>query len=114
MKARDVACKAAELMHTRKGGDVVILDLGQLSSATDFFVICSAESDTQVRAVADAVIAGLEGEGVRITHLEGYQERRWVLIDCFDVVVHIFLADVREYYALERLWGDAPLEKIEG
>ncbi len=114
MNARETAGKAAELMLTRKGGDVVILDLGNLSSATDFFVICSAESDTQVRAVADAVIEGLEAEGVRICHLEGYQERRWVLLDCFDVVIHIFLGDVREFYSLERLWGDAPLEKVVG
>ena len=84
-----------------------------LSSATDFFVIGSAESDAQVRAIADAVIEGIESGGNRIYHLEGYQEQRWILIDCIDVVIHIFLADVREFYALERLWGDAPLEKVE-
>ncbi len=114
MTAKETARKAADLMLTRKATDVVILDLSELSSATDCFVIGSAASDTQVRAVADALIDGLEKANVRICHLEGYQERRWVLLDCFDVVIHVFLDEVRDFYSLERLWGDAPLEKVEG
>ena len=114
MPARTTARRAAELMLTRKAEDVIILDLRNLSSATDYFVIGSADTDVQVRAVAESVIEGLEGDGVRVYHLEGYQERRWILLDCIDVVIHVFLGDLREFYGLERLWGDAPLEKVEG
>lgn len=111
--AGEIARQAAEAMLTRKAKDVVMLDLRSLSSATDFFVIGSGETDVQVRAIADAVMDGLEVKGVRIGHLEGYPERRWILLDCIDVVVHVFLEDVREFYGLERLWGDAAIEKVE-
>jgi len=111
--ASEIARRAAKLMLSKKASDVVILDLRSLSSATDFFVIGSGESDIQVRAITETVIGGLEEDGVRINHLEGFQERRWVLIDCFDVVAHIFDDDLREFYSLERLWGDAPIEKVE-
>ncbi|MFH1277523.1 MAG: ribosome silencing factor [Candidatus Eisenbacteria bacterium] len=111
--AIEIARHAAEAMLSRKAEDVLILDLRSLSSATDFFVIGSGETDVQVRAIADAVVDGLEGRGVRISHVEGYQERRWVLLDCIDVVIHVFLGDIREFYGLERLWGDAAIEKVE-
>ena len=111
--APETARRAAELMLSKKAVDVVILDLRGLSSATDFFVIGSGESDAQVRAIAETVIDGLEEYGIRVNHLEGFQERRWVLIDCFDVVAHVFDGDLRDFYSLERLWGDAPLEKVE-
>ncbi len=110
---QDVARHAAEMIKSKKGSKIAILDLRGLSSATDYFVIGSGESDAQVRAIADAVTDGLEEKDVHIYHLEGYQERRWILIDCIDVVIHVFLEELREYYSLERLWGDAPLEAIE-
>jgi ribosome-associated protein len=112
--ARRVARLAADLMLSKKATDVVLLDIAELSGAADFFVIGSASTDVQVRAVSEAVVEGLEEAGIRINHVEGFTERRWVLIDCIDVVVHVFLDDLREFYALERLWGDARLEKIEG
>ncbi len=80
---------------------------------TDFFVVCSADSDKQVKAVADAVVDGLEEEGVRIWHSEGVSQLRWVLLDYVDVVVHIFQRQVRGFYNLERLWGDAKFERVE-
>ncbi len=80
---------------------------------TDFFVVCSADSDKQVKAVADAVVDGLEEEGVRIWHNEGVSQLRWVLLDYVDVVVHIFQRQVRGFYNLERLWGDAKIERVE-
>ena len=111
MQPQEVARKAADLMLEKKAKDVVLLDLRGLSGATDYFVIGSAESDVQVRAISESVVDGLETSGVRIYHLEGFSERRWVLLDCIDVVVHIFLEELRDFYGLERLWGDAPLEK---
>ncbi len=112
--AQGVARLAAELALERKATDVVLLDLRTLSSATDFFVIASGGTDVQVRAIADAVVEGLEKIDVRINHVEGYPGRRWVLIDCIDVVIHVFLEELRDFYSLERLWGDAGLEKVEG
>lgn len=111
MQPQEVAEHAAELMLEKKAKDVVILDLRGLSGATDYFVIGSAETEVQVKAISESVVAGLEDSGNRIYHLEGFSERRWVLLDCIDVVVHIFLEELREFYGLERLWGDAPLEK---
>jgi ribosome-associated protein len=112
--AHRLARLAAEQAVGKKATDVVILDLRSLSSATDFFVIASGATDVQVKAIADAVIEGFEKNGARINHIEGYPERRWVLVDCIDVVVHVFSEDLRDYYSLERLWGDASLEKVEG
>ncbi|MFH1679021.1 MAG: ribosome silencing factor [Candidatus Eisenbacteria bacterium] len=101
-------------MLTKKATDVVILDLGSISTAADFFVIGSGKTDVQVRAISEAVVGGLEEQGVRISHIEGFRERRWVLVDCIDVVAHVFVNELRDFYSLERLWGDAPLEKVEG
>jgi ribosome-associated protein len=112
--AQGVARLAAELALERKATDVVLLDLRTLSSATDFFVIASGATDVQVRAIAEAIVEGLEKIDVRINHIEGYTERRWILIDCIDVVIHVFLEELRDFYSLERLWGDASLEKVEG
>jgi len=100
-------------MLTKKATDVVVLDLRSLSTAADFFVVGSGETDVQVRAISEAVVDGLETAGIRVNHIEGFRERRWVLIDCIDVVAHVFLKELRDFYSLERLWGDAPLETIE-
>jgi ribosome-associated protein len=111
-----LARKAAELSLEKKGEDVMILDLRGLSSVADYFVICSGSSDVHVKAIADHV----QNELVKIDvkpkvkpwHVEGADTQRWVLLDFVNVVVHIFRAETREYYSLERLWGDAPMEEI--
>jgi ribosome-associated protein len=109
-----LAREAANLALSKKAEDVVILDLRGLSTVTDFFVICSGSSDTHVRAISDAIEDGLEAKGVRKWHIEGYTHRRWVLLDYVDVVVHVFHHKTREFYLLERLWGDAEIERING
>jgi ribosome-associated protein len=76
----------------------------------DFFVICSGVSDVQVKAITDSVLEGCAKSKIGIYHIEGYEMSRWVLIDLVDVVVHVFQPEVRAYYQLERLWGDAPQE----
>jgi ribosome-associated protein len=108
-----LAREAAKLAVSKKAEDVVILDLRGLSAVTDFFVICSGSSETHVRAVADAVEEGLKKSDVRKWHIEGYRHRKWVLLDYVDVVVHIFHHKAREYYVLERLWGDAKIERVD-
>jgi len=86
---------------------VLVLDLRKISTVADFFVICSGTSDVQVKAIADAIVEGLEKRNVIAWHVEGYSARRWILIDFVDVVVHVFHSKAREYYMLESLWADA-------
>ena len=100
--------KITDLIFNKKGYDVKILDLRKVTSITDYFVICTGDSDTQVKAIADEVDKELRDEGIRSWHTEGYQALNWVLIDFVDVVVHVFKKETREYYNLEKLWGDAP------
>jgi len=89
------------------------MDLRGLTTITDFFVICSGDSDTQVKAIADAIEEGLKKENICYWHKEGYENLRWVLLDYVDVVVHVFQRDVREYYSLETLWGDAKIKEVK-
>lgn len=108
----DVA-RAADLARDRKGRDVMVLDLRGLSSATDFFLIVTGTSDIHVRSVADHIMETLKKDGVRPDHVEGMQGGRWVLIDYIDFVVHVFHPAARDFYQLERLWGDAPASALE-
>ena len=105
--------RAAELALDRKAQDVTLLDLRNLSSATDFFLIATGRSDTHVSAIADHVIDELKKEGVRPVGVEGLRGGRWVLVDYVDFVVHVFHPAAREFYQLERLWGDAPVRVLE-
>ena len=92
----------------KKGTNPVLLDLRELEAVSDFFIIVSAASEVQVKAIADHVEEVLrEQSGVKPWHVEGLDGRRWVLLDYVDVVVHVFHEKTREYYLLERLWGDA-------
>jgi ribosome-associated protein len=101
--------KITELIFNKKGSDVKILDLKELTTIADYFIICSADSDIQVRAIADEIDKKLHEEGIRLWHKEGLKGLNWVLLDYVDVVVHVFKKSVREFYNLERLWGDAPV-----
>jgi ribosome-associated protein len=103
-------CKAAS---DKKARDIVIMDMKGISSSTDYFVVCSANTATQVRAIADNIEEELAKEGVAFNHKEGYREGEWVLLDFGDVIAHVFMQEAREYYALERLWGDAELTTYE-
>lgn len=107
--AKDIA----EIILTKKGFSIRILDLKKLSSFADYFVICSASSDTQVKAISDAVDKEIRERGIKTYHREGYESLNWVLLDYFDVVVHIFKTEARDYYNLEKLWGDANVIEIE-
>jgi ribosome-associated protein len=98
---------AAEAAVSRKAADLVALDLRDLEGVSDFFLICSAESEIQVRAIAEAIEEKLSAAGVDPWHVEGREGRRWVLLDYVEFVVHVFHTRTREYYLLERLWGDA-------
>ena len=103
-KAREVLLRALET----KAENPVILDVREVSSFADTFVVLTGRSDRQVCAIADAVEAGLRGAGERALGIEGYREGRWVLLDFTDLIVHVFQREVRDHYDLERLWSDAP------
>ncbi len=101
------AMKAATFCHDMKANDVVLLNLKGITDMTDYFVIASGTSDTHVRAIGEHLIAELRKEGVRVHHVEGVQQGRWVLLDFVDFVVHIFHPTLRSFYQIERLWSDA-------
>jgi ribosome-associated protein len=99
---------------SRKAEDIVVLDVQQLSSVADYFLICSGSSDRQVRAIADAIAEELAQHGEKPLAMEGYQKGTWVLMDCADLIVHIFDHETRRFYALERLWHRAPHVEVPG
>jgi len=107
------AQRAAAVCLDLKANDVVILNLKSVSDMTDCFVITSGTSDTHVRAIAEHVMEELRKEGMRAHHVEGLQQGRWVLLDYVDFVVHVFHPALREFYQLERLWGDAESIPVE-
>ncbi len=102
----------SEAIFEKKGLDVKLLDLRGITTIADYFVICSGESDMQVKAIADNIDRRLTEEGVKIWKQEGFKALSWVLIDLSDIVVHIFRNESRQFYNLERLWGDAPVEEL--
>ena len=95
----------------KKALDIVVLDLRKASAFTDFFVICTGANTRQVQAIAEAIQTSLAGGGTKPALVEGLGRSEWVLIDYFDFIVHIFTPAMREFYGLERLWGDA--ERVE-
>jgi ribosome-associated protein len=96
----------------RNARNPVLLDLRELSDATDWFLIASGDSDTHARAIADNVLERSRRHGERPSGVEGKGSASWILLDFIDVVVHIFQPRVREFYRLEELWGDAPATTI--
>jgi ribosome-associated protein len=99
--------KAVNAALDKKATDVVVLDLRHTPAFTDFFVLCSGQNARQVKAIADAVEEALRAAKVRPAHIEGYERAEWVLMDFFNFIVHVFVPQTREFYSLERLWGDA-------
>ena len=110
---QELARRAGQLALEKQAKDVLLLDLRDLSPVCDFFVIASAESEPQVKAIVDRVEAGLRELNERPWHVEGRGGRKWVLLDYVDFVIHVFQAETREVFLLERLWGDAPRETID-
>lgn len=112
MDSKQLALQLAEFALTKKAEDIKILDLRDLTTVTDFFVICTGYSDPQVKAIADAVMEGSKNIDERVWHKEGMAQRSWILLDFVDVVVHIFMRDTRTFYGLEKLWGDAEVTEV--
>ena len=105
--ARQKALLVCRACQDFKAQEPVILNVAKLTSFTDYFVIVSGRSSVQIQAIAQGVIAAIRGQGSRPLHTEGEDEGRWAIVDWGDVIVHIFLEPLREFYDLEKLWGDA-------
>jgi ribosome-associated protein len=104
-----MAISAARAASSKKADNVLVMDMRDVFILTDYFVICSGNTDRQVAGIQEAVEKNLAAMGVKPARREGEQRRRWVLLDYIDIVVHIFRREEREYYEIERLWKDAPL-----
>lgn len=113
MIARTLARTIAEEALKKKANDVVVMDLRKLQAPSDYFVLCSADSDTQVKAIADGIRDGMEDAGIAVWHSEGYKSLQWILLDYVDVVAHVFHKEARSFYNLERLWHDAAFHAVE-
>lgn len=99
--------KIVKYIDDKFGQDIVVLDLEGISTLCDYFVITSASSTPQIKAIADEITDGLEDHGIYLSHKEGYGGARWVLLDYGDIVVHVFHTKEREFYNLEGIWKDA-------
>lgn len=106
------AARIAALLLEKHGQDVDIMDLRGVTDTADFFVLCTGTSQQHIRALTDELVEQSRAAGNRPWHVEGYETRRWVLVDFVDIVVHLFQREAREFYALERLWGDAPCRRV--
>jgi ribosome-associated protein len=103
---------AVEAALEKKAERPVVLDLREIGSITDYFIVCHGRSTRQVQAIADRIEEVLKSAGIAPNHIEGYDAAEWILMDFVDFVAHIFLEDTRNYYSLEKLWSDAPRLEI--
>ena len=106
MTSLETARDAAKALCERKGEDIKVIRIRDISSIADYFVIATGSSNTHVKSLADNVEFRLDNEGVSVSHIEGYRSDSWILLDYVDVIVHVFSEEAREYYSLERLWQD--------
>lgn len=104
MESEQLKSRIIGILDDKKGGDIIAIDMAKKSSITDFFVIATGKNVNHVRALAEALEEKLEPEGVFVQRKEGFADGRWVVMDYGDVIVHIFNADTRDYFCLEKLW----------
>lgn len=112
MTALETARLAAKALCERKGFEIKLIKISDISSIADYFVIATGSSTTHVKSLADNVEYRLDNAGIGVSHIEGYRSDSWILLDYVDVVVHVFSEDAREYYDLERLWEDGEVQDI--
>ncbi|MFL5824434.1 MAG: ribosome silencing factor [Solirubrobacteraceae bacterium] len=109
----ELAAAVAQYAGDRKALEIVQLDLRRIIGYTDYFVICTGRTERQTKAIHDSIHEGMKAEYGRLPErVEGVSGGRWILMDYLDVVVHVFTPDTREYYRLEQLWGEAPMQAV--
>ena len=106
MTPKEMAILAAKALDGKKGEEIKIMEVTELTTLADYFVICTGSSNTQINALCDAVEKDLEERGEKALHREGHRGGTWVLLDYGCIVVHVFNNEAREFYALEKLWQD--------
>lgn len=97
----------------KKAFDLIVLDIKEISSFADYFILCSGNSNRQVQAIASSIEYDLKKKGIYPLGIEGFNEGKWVLLDYDDIIIHVFYHQIREFYELERLWDDAPRIEVE-
>ena len=107
MTPKEMAILAARALSEKKGGEIRAIEVTELTTLADYFVLCTATSNTQIKAMSDACEEEMEKRGERVHHIEGHRGGTWLLMDFSCVVVHVFTDEARKFYDLERLWGDA-------
>ena len=112
-RSQNEAQRISELMLEKKALDIIIIDVRKITTLTDFFVVCTSNSQPQTRAITDHINQKMKEEGVKPWHIEGYEHLDWVLVDYVNIVVHIFSKDARKYYELERLWADGNITPVK-
>ena len=108
MSSRERALLCVRFALEKKAYDLVLMEVGELTSLADYFLVCTGRSDTQVQAIAQSIEENLDRLGIRPLSIEGHTRGQWVVLDFDDVVVHVFYEPLREFYDLERLWARAP------
>jgi ribosome-associated protein len=112
LEGRELVDRIVEAAADKKAIDIRVLEVGEIVGYTDFFVVCSGNTERQVKAVKEGIHDELKREGVLPRRVEGEREAHWVLMDYLDAVVHIFTPETRSYYRLEQLWGEAPARSV--
>ena len=108
-KLRENLSQAIEAFEATKGTDLLVLDLREVASFTDYMMICTGRGERHVQALVDAIVERLAAEKVKPLHTEGYKQATWVLVDFVDFLVNVFTPETRDFYQLERVWRDAPV-----
>ena len=106
MNSYEQSILTAKAISSKKGLNIKLIEIGDISSLADYMVIATGSSSTHVKAIADEVEYQLDEAGISVSHIEGYRSNSWILLDYVDVIVHIFSDEAREFYDLERLWQD--------
>ena len=112
--AKELALLAARALSDKKGKEIQVLEIGELTTLADYFVLCTATSSTQVKAMSDACEEAMEKNGEQVHHIEGHRGGTWLLMDFSSVVVHVFTDEARKFYDLERLWRDGKEVDLSG
>lgn len=113
MNNKEILKKIIDCLLDKKAMEINVIDVEKITSLTDIFVICSSESDPQTKAIMNHLIDTLSADKIKPLHIEGHENLKWVLIDYANIVINIFNKETREYYNIERLWGDAKIKKIK-
>jgi len=112
-KPDSITLKIGELILDKKGYDINILDVQKITSLTDYFIICTSDSEPQTKAIVEHIEEKLKKEGIRPLHIEGKDHLDWVLLDYVNIVVNVFNKDLRKFYNIERLWSDAIITQVK-